>query len=71
MNATIIFEEKAKVQDQYPLNLNPVKKANNPIQDRNRSIGSLLQISSKQAESKKMLSYLMRKVSIIYYMIPC
>ena len=37
----IIFEEKAEVQDQYPLSLNPVQKAKDPIQDRNRSIGPL------------------------------
>ena len=30
---------KAEVQDQYSLSLNRVQKANNPIQDRNRSIG--------------------------------
>ena len=35
----IIFEEKAEVQDQYPLSLNLVQKADDPIQDRNRSIG--------------------------------
>ena len=35
----IIFEEKAEVQDQYPLSLNPVQKANDIIQDRsNRNI---------------------------------
>ena len=38
----IIFEEKAEVQDQYPLRLNPVQKANDPIQNRNRNIGPLL-----------------------------
>ena len=37
----IIFEEKAEAQDQYPLCLNPVKKADDPIQDRNRSIGPI------------------------------
>ena len=31
----------AEVQDQYPLSLNPVQKADNPIQDRNKSIGPL------------------------------
>ena len=41
----IIFEEKAEVQDQYPFGLNPVQKDNDPIQDRNRSIGSMLSIS--------------------------
>ena len=35
----IIFEEKAEVQDQYPLSLNPVHKADDPIQDHNRNIG--------------------------------
>ena len=40
-----IFEEKAEVQDQYPFGLNPVQKDNDPIQDRNRSIGSMLSIS--------------------------
>ena len=35
----IIFEEKAELQDQYPLSLNLVHKAENPIQDRNRNIG--------------------------------
>ena len=34
----IIFEEKAEVQDQYPLSLNPVQKANDPIHYRNRII---------------------------------
>ena len=34
----IILEEKAEVQDQYPLSLNPVQKADDPIQDRNRNI---------------------------------
>ena len=38
----IISEEKADVQDQYPLSLNPVQKADDPIQNRNRSIGPLL-----------------------------
>ena len=37
----IIFEDKAVVQDQYPLSLNPAQKAGNPIQDRYRSIGPL------------------------------
>ena len=41
----IIFEQKAEIQDQYPLSLNSVQKANDPIQDRNRSIGSMLSIS--------------------------
>ena len=35
----VIFKEKGEVQDQYPLNLNPDQKANDPIQDRYRSIG--------------------------------
>ena len=35
----IIVEEKAEVQDQYPLSMNPIQKADDPIQDRNRSIG--------------------------------
>ena len=35
----LIFEEKAEVQDQYPLRLNPDQKADDPIQDRYRSIG--------------------------------
>ena len=35
----IIFEEKAEIQDQYPLSLNPVQKADDPIQDCNKSIG--------------------------------
>ena len=30
----IIFEEKAEVQDQYPLILNPVQRTDDPIQDR-------------------------------------
>ena len=37
----IIFEEKAEVQDQYPFSLNPVQRADDPIQDYNRNIGSL------------------------------
>ena len=37
----IIFEEKAEAQDQYPLSLNPVQKANDPIQDCNINIGPL------------------------------
>ena len=37
----IIFEERAKVQDQYLLSLNPVQKADDPIQDRNRSMMSI------------------------------
>ena len=37
------FEEKAEVQDQYPLSLNPVQKAVDPIKDRNRNIGPLMQ----------------------------
>ena len=37
----IIFEEKAEVQDQYPLSLNPVQKDDDPIQDRNSIIGPL------------------------------
>ena len=37
----IIFEGKAEVQDQYPLSLNPVQKADDPIQDRIRSIGPI------------------------------
>ena len=35
----IIFEEKAEVQDQCPLSLNPVTKADDSIHDRNRNIG--------------------------------
>ena len=35
----ITFEEKAEIQDQYPFSLNPVQKADDPIQDCNRSIG--------------------------------
>ena len=35
----VIFEEKAEVQDKYPLSLNPDQKANDPIQDHYRSIG--------------------------------
>ena len=34
----VIFEEKAELQDQYRLSLNPVQKADDPIQDRNRNI---------------------------------
>ena len=34
----IIFEEKAEVEDQYHLSLNPVQKDDGPIQERNRSI---------------------------------
>ena len=34
----IIFEEKAEIQDQNPLSLNPVQKADDPIQDRNRKM---------------------------------
>ena len=37
----IIFEEKAEVQDHYPLSLNPVQKADDLIQDRNWSIGPI------------------------------
>ena len=37
----IIFEEKAEIQDQYPLSLNLVQKADDPIQDRNISSGPL------------------------------
>ena len=35
------MKKKAEVQDQYPLSLNPVQKANDHIQDRNRSIGPI------------------------------
>ena len=42
----IIFEEKAEVQDQHLLSLNPVQKANDPIQGRNRSIGPMLELLS-------------------------
>ena len=38
-----IFEEKAEVQDQYPSSLNPVQKADDPIQYRNRIIGPFMQ----------------------------
>ena len=31
----IISEEKAELQDQYPLSLKRVQKADDPIQDRN------------------------------------
>ena len=41
----IIFEEKAEVQDQYHLSLNPIQKADDPIQDRNRSIGPIYEKS--------------------------
>ena len=37
----IIFEEKAEVQDQHHLSLNPVQKADDPIQDCNKNIGPL------------------------------
>ena len=37
----VIFEEKAQLQGQYPLILNPDQKADDPIQDRYRSIGYL------------------------------
>ena len=40
----IIFEVKTEVQNQYPLSLNPVQKADAPIQDRNRSIGPILNL---------------------------
>ena len=36
-----IFEEKAEIQDQYPLSLNPLQKANDPTQDRSKNIGPL------------------------------
>ena len=41
----IIFEEKAEIQDQYLLSLNPAQKADDPIEDRNRNIGPLLNIN--------------------------
>ena len=44
----IIFEEKAEIQDQFPLSLNPVQKADDPVQDRNRNIGPLDDISEKK-----------------------
>ena len=34
----IIFEEKIEQQDQYPLSLNPVQKADDPIQDRKTEV---------------------------------
>ena len=34
----IIFEEKTELQDQYPLSLNPVQKADDPIQDRKTEV---------------------------------
>ena len=44
----IIFEEKAEIQDQFPLSLNPVQEADDPVQDRNRNIGPLDDISEKK-----------------------
>ena len=38
----IFFKEKAEVHDQYPLSRNPVQKADDPIQDHNRSIGLMI-----------------------------
>ena len=43
----IIFEEKAEVQGQHPLSLNPIQKADDSIQECNRSIGPLLNIHFK------------------------
>ena len=48
-----IFEEKAEVQDQYPLSLNPVQKADDPIQDRNRSIGPIFDFSRNLMKTMK------------------
>ena len=42
----VIFEGKTEVQDEYPMSLNPVQKANDPIQGRNRSIGQMLDLLS-------------------------
>ena len=56
----IIFEEKAEVQDQYCLSLNPVQKANDPIQDRNRSIGML----SKTTLSLENIEYRLYYIAI-------
>ena len=55
----IIFEEKAG-QDQYPLSLSPAQKANDPIQDRNRSIwaninGFLTKVAMNFQTKKKCL----------------
>ena len=48
----LILEEKAEVKDQYPLSLNPVQKADDPIQDRNRSIGPIfVKILSNMTET--------------------
>ena len=44
-----MLEENVEVQDQYPLSLNPVQKADDPIQDRNRNIGP---ITTKIDDSK-------------------
>ena len=48
----IIFEEKAEVQDQYPFSLNPVQRADDPIQDYNRNIGSLTFLISMRNVAK-------------------
>ena len=48
----IIFGEKAEVQDQYPLSLNSVQKVNDPLQDRNKSIGPFTLVSRISVQAR-------------------
>ena len=52
-----IIEEKAEVQDQYPLSLNPAQKADDLIQDRNVSIGQLIDFCRQIQKSCKKYMY--------------
>ena len=56
----VIFEEKAEAQNRYSLSLNLVQKANDPIQDRNRSIGML----SKTTLSLENIEYRLYYIAI-------
>ena len=61
----IIFEEKAEVQDQYPLSMNPGQKADDPIQDRTRSIGPLF----KNVFSPKLITVQFTSMNSKFFMI--
>ena len=62
----IIFEEKTELQDQYPLILNPVENADDPIQDHNRSIWPLTRSIITQIVYYRVFTCGVLKTSALY-----
>ena len=68
----IVFEEKAEVQDQYPLSLNPVLKADNPTEDRKKSIRPMPMVhndpeSNRLVQKAQISKSLYRKIALITF----